>query len=254
MSGYESEQDEQYPEVRELSKAQRRVLGVLVEKAFTTPEYYPLTIKAATAGCNQKSNRDPVTNYPEDSVHDTLESLRPLGLAAVVHTESGRTERYRHYARKRFPFTEPQLAIVTELLLRGRQQLGELRGRASRMVPIESLDQLRQELTGLLELGYIQASGPLERRGVEVDHNFYPASENKQLAQMAGGGDDEEESSSIAADRPSRPVVAVGDDVRNELAALRQENRELRGELESLRQVVDVVRDHVDELRRSLGV
>jgi uncharacterized protein len=166
---------------RQLSRPQRRLLGVLIEKAFTTPDQYPLTLKAATAGCNQKSNREPVTNYSEEQVQRFLDELRPLGLVAVVHTESGRTERFRHYARKAYPFTESQLAIIGELLLRGRQQPGELRTRASRMVPIDSQEELRTELAALQEQGYIQANGPLDRRGVEVDHNFYQADEGKTL-------------------------------------------------------------------------
>src|SRR5262245_57920311 len=97
--------------IKELSKPARRVLGVLVEKGITTPEYYPLTLKAVTSGCNQKSNRSPITNYSEEDVYDILEKLRELGLVAVVHTESGRTERFQHYVRKRFTLTEPQLAI-----------------------------------------------------------------------------------------------------------------------------------------------
>ncbi len=163
--------------VRELTPDQRRVLGVLVEKGLTTPEYYPLTLKALATGCSQKSNRDPVRNYSEDDVEDAVRELQALGLVTEVHTDGGRAARYRHLVRKRFEWTEPQIAIITELWLRGRQQLGELRSRASRMVPIESLEELREALQGLLAESAIRASGPLDRRGVEVDHNFYPASE-----------------------------------------------------------------------------
>src|SRR5690606_38507486 len=108
---YTSDDFEERAAVRVLTRPQRRVLGVLVEKGLTTPDSYPLTLKAVTTGCNQKSNRDPVTNYSEDAVEETLDELRQLGLVAVVHTESGRTERYRHYVRKKYPFTEQQLAI-----------------------------------------------------------------------------------------------------------------------------------------------
>ncbi len=158
----EPEQDA--PPITELTKGQRRVLGTLLEKAFTTPEAYPLTVKALTAGCNQKSNRHPLTEYSEDDVLDVLDQLRQMGLAAVVHTETGRTERFRHYMRKRFTFTEPQLAVLTELLLRGRQSIGDLRARASRMVPIESLDELRVAPRGLLEQKFVQANTASERR------------------------------------------------------------------------------------------
>lgn len=163
-----------------LSRPQRRVLGVLLEKAFTTPDVYPLTIKATAAGCNQKSNRDPVVEYDEERVERVLDELREIGLAAVVHTESGRSPRYRHYMRHVVSLSEPQLAILTELMLRGRQSLGDLRVRAGRMVPIDSLDDLRKELQNLIDRGFVQADAPLERRGAEVDHNLYPPNENHQ--------------------------------------------------------------------------
>ena len=110
------------PGPRTLTRHQRRVLGVLVEKAITTPNQYPLTLKGVASGCNQTSNRDPVVNYTEEQCQQYLDELRALGLVACIHTESGRTERFRHYIRKAYPFTEPQLAIMTELWLRGRQQ------------------------------------------------------------------------------------------------------------------------------------
>ena len=109
----------------ELTPDESRVLGVLIEKAATTPEQYPLSLNAMLNGANQKSNRDPVSNYDEDDVLDTLTQLQERGLVGCLHPESGRTERYRHYMRMRTTLTGPQLAIMTELLLRGRQQLGE---------------------------------------------------------------------------------------------------------------------------------
>ncbi len=177
--------DEVKNEIRQLSRIQRRVIGVLMEKAFTTPEQYPLTLKATTTGCNQKNNRDPVSDYSEDQVADTLEQLRELGLIAEVYTDGGRAARYRHYMRQKFDFNETQFAIVAELLLRGRQQLGELRTRASRMVKIESQEQLKNDLISLQQKGFIQANGALERRGIEVDHTFYAPKEGNTLQPAA---------------------------------------------------------------------
>lgn len=177
MADSEGTRTEEREPIRELSRIERRILGTLLEKGFTTPESYPLTLKALTTGCNQKSNRDPATNYSEDEVLETLDRLREQDLVHVLFTESGRTERYRHYVRHRLPMTEPQLAILTELLLRGRQSLGDLRARASRMVPVETLEDLRREIAGLCERRLVRAFGPLEMRGVEVDHGLYPASE-----------------------------------------------------------------------------
>lgn len=240
---------EQIP-LKHLSRKQRRVLGTLLEKAFTTPEQYPLTLKATTAGCNQKSNREPVTNYDEEAVQQTLEELREIGFVAVVHTESGRTERYRHYMRHRTSLNERQLAIMTELMLRGRQQLGELRTRAGRMVAIESLEDLRQELQALLDQGLVRANGSLERRGIEVDHNLYAPGENHEALSAY-----QEESSSTrpVADverresAPRAPVhVARSEGWETAVAALTEQVTDLRQQLAELK-------DEVADLRRQLG-
>ena len=249
------------PEVRELTSRQRRVLGVLLEKAFTTPEYYPLTLKAVTTGCNQKSNRSPTVNYDEDVVEDVLDQLKQMGLVGVLHPDSGRSLRYRHYMRKRYEFSEAQLAILTELLLRGRQSVGELRGRASRMVAIESLNELRVELSGLIEKGYCQSNGSLERRGIEVDHSFYQASDN-QPAMVHLSGDDDEPVARQSATAPSAPAssgtagqASGGGSAafERQVRELRQENLELRTGLESLRSTVAEMATKVDQLCRDLG-
>ncbi len=249
------------PPITVLTKGQRRVLGTLLEKAFTTPEVYPLTLKAAMTGCNQKSNRHPMTEYTEDDVHDFLDQLREMGLVAVVHTETGRTERYRHYMRKRFTLTEPQLAILTELLLRGRQSVGELRARASRMVPIASLEELREALGGLMAQGYVQASGPLERRGVEVDHGFYEPGENKKI-EWDGSAEPEDDfpptphAAHAPVARPQSAAAASPTDGSPALQAtvrqLQGENRELAARVESLEAEVHRLKGLVDDLVRDL--
>ena len=265
------------PPITELTRQQRRVLGVLSEKAFTTPEYYPLTLKAVTAGCNQKSNRDPVVSYSEEDVLDVLEELRGMGLAAVVLPDSGRTERYRHYFRHRFSLTEPQLAILTELLLRGRQSMGELRSRSSRMVPIESLGQLREELAGLIELGFAVASGDLERRGIEVDHAWYQPREQRPFAAGDAPAAAPSATTPVAAavavaDTGAAPVSAPGaaatvasgtpaagaspeqlDHLEQQISQLRSENQELRNDMQVTQQSLAELRDQLDDLRRQLG-
>ncbi len=254
------EADTEKPLVRQLNKSQRRVLGVLVEKALTTPDAYPLTLKALTTGCNQKSNRDPVTNYSEDAVEETIDELRQLGLAAVVHTESGRTERYRHFMRQRYPFSETQLAVMTELLLRGRQQLGELRSRASRMVPIDGLDLLRSDLRELAEQGFVQANGPLERRGIEVDHGMYEPNENQNFDAVSPSQTTVPSAPPTVNSAPpsSAARIPVADD--GQIAALRHESQELREQLQETREQVDALKEQVSQLsddfsdlRRDLG-
>ncbi len=257
----------QFPTIEELPKSQRRVLGVLVEKAFTTPEYYPLTLKAVTTGCNQKSNRQPVTNYSEDDVYDSLDALRELGLVAVVHTESGRTERFRHYMRRSFDLSEPQLAILIELLLRGKQQLGELRSRASRMVTIESLEDLRNELNGLQAMNLLQSSGSLTRRGAEVDHNLYLAKEGQTLATSAsddGGSDAHLQSAEPSEAAPAQIAPTVVSTVsssdsgqvsalESKIENLQADNRELHSQMEEMKASFQQLSDRFDDLRRDLG-
>lgn len=252
-----SDIDPSLPPITDLSRAQRRVLGVLVEKGITTPEVYPLTIKAVVSGSNQKSNRDPVVTYDEDRAETVLEELRELGLVAQVFTESGRTARYRHYMRKRFTLTEPQLAILTELMLRGQQAVGELRTRASRMAPIETLEQLRTELEGLAAMNLIRADGPLDRRGVEVDHNLYPANEKQPMRARAA-------EESYEAPGRSQPVTTSSGPVDSGLAnrvsqletvceELRTENASQAAALAALRDDFRKLGDDFHDLRRALG-
>jgi len=135
----------------ELTLNEARALGVLIEKAATTPEQYPLSLNALTAGCNQKSNRDPVLNLSEDDVFTAVESLREKQLAVKVDAMGSRVHKYRHEAERVLGVGGGSLAILAELMLRGPQTLGELRGRASRMAPIETLDEAETRVRALVE-------------------------------------------------------------------------------------------------------
>src|SRR5947209_3697517 len=110
-----------------LDPLERRILGVLVEKAKTTPDTYPLSLNALMAGCNQKSNRDPVMDTDEGQLEESLEGLQGKGL--VIRVQGGRVERWRHALYDEWKIGKPELAVVAELLLRGPQTEGELRGR-----------------------------------------------------------------------------------------------------------------------------
>ncbi|WP_373650642.1 DUF480 domain-containing protein [Schlesneria sp. DSM 10557] len=253
-----SEPEKEIVSLKEMPRKQRRVLGVLLEKAFTVPDQYPLTLKATTTGCNQKNNRDPISNYVEDDVMETLAALQLRGLVACLHTESGRTERYRHYMRHKTNLNEQQLAIMTELMLRGKQQLGELRTRASRMVPIETQEDLRRELQSLMAQGLVRSNGPLERRGIEVDHDLYPLNENHEpLAEYRAEEADGPVVSSAnapAAVRPTvRPVEEVGTAQLEKMSSLENTIRELRDEVASVRSDFRALEDRFEDLRRQLG-
>ncbi|HQX49984.1 MAG TPA: DUF480 domain-containing protein [Planctomycetaceae bacterium] len=255
--------EEEKNQIRQLTRLQRRVLGTLMEKGFTTPDQYPMTLKGATTGCNQKSNRDPVTEYSEAEVADALEQLRELGLVAEVYTDGGRAPRYRHYARHKFDFTETQFAVMCELLLRGRQQPGELRTRASRMSRIESQDHLKADLQSMQEKRFVQSNGSLERRGVEVDHTFYLPKEN--MTMTAGNLADEEEAPARPAPmQPPRPTSVANAPVSPATAApnidsallhgLQTQLREITSQMSTLQNVLDSMQQRLDRLERDLGV
>src|SRR5437899_1283614 len=153
-----------------LNTVERRVLGVLVEKAKTTPDAYPLSRNALTLGCNQKSNRDPVMNLNDEQVESTLATLQERGL--VTKITGTRVDRWRHNLYEQWQVDKVELAILTELLLRGPQSEGELRGRASRMEPIDDLETLRQKLRPLAERKFVVFLGPAGRRGTQIVHGF----------------------------------------------------------------------------------
>ena len=133
-----------------LSEIEARVLGCLVEKEITTPEYYPLSLNALVHACNQKSNREPLMNLEEDSVR---QALRALGEEALARSASGdsRVAKFEHRLSEVFNFTRPETAILCELLLRGPQTPGELRSRAERMHPFEDLSVVHTTLKHLME-------------------------------------------------------------------------------------------------------
>ena len=135
----------------ELTPDEARVLGVLIEKALTTQEQYPLSLNATLNGANQKNNRDPVTQLGEDAVFAALEGLRGKGLVVRVDTPGSRVHKYRQEAGNALKARTGEVAILAELLLRGPQTLGELRGRASRMHPLETLDVARDMIRALGE-------------------------------------------------------------------------------------------------------
>ena len=167
--------------VRPLERFERRVLGVLIEKAKTTPEQYPLSLNAVVTGCNQKSNRDPVMSLDEEQVSRTLVQLRQCGAAAEVFG-NGRLPRYRHLAYEWLAVEKEELAILGELLLRGKQSEGSLRGRASRMDLIPDLKSLRTHLDVLAARGLVVWLSPLGRGRLLTHGLLTPA----ELADVQG--------------------------------------------------------------------
>ncbi len=132
-----------------LSPLEVRVLASLVEKDLATPEYYPLTLNALVAACNQKSNRAPVVQFGPDEVHEALFSLQKMHLAGVVSGAGSRVEKYRHALTEALRLAPDALSILAELMLRGAQTAGELRVRASRMHPFPTVETVQAVLASL---------------------------------------------------------------------------------------------------------
>jgi len=147
--------------IQPLQKTEARVLGVLIEKSMTTPDSYPISLNALVNGCNQKSNRDPVMHLDEQSVSEAVRDLRMNRLAVEVSSRSARVVKFSHKAGERLELDEPSVAILAELLLRGPQTPGELRGRVSRMSAIASLGELDGLLNGLIARQMVVQLSPL---------------------------------------------------------------------------------------------
>jgi uncharacterized protein YceH (UPF0502 family) len=134
-----------------LTDVEARVLGSLVEKDITTPDYYPLSLNALLNACNQKSNRDPVLELNEDAVRQALHGLHEQGLAGPVSSADSRVTKYEHRLQETFNFTRRETAILCVLLLRGPQTPGELRGRSERLHRFEDLTDVQSTLQRLME-------------------------------------------------------------------------------------------------------
>jgi uncharacterized protein YceH (UPF0502 family) len=260
------------PRWQPLAAVERRILGVLIEKAKTTPENYPLSLNSLRTGCNQKSNRSPLMTLEEDQVAEALETLRKLG--AVAEIQGGaRVDKYRHLAYDWFGVDKVELAVMAELLLRGAQTVGELRGRAARMEPIKDLAQLQPVVDSLLGKGLIVRLTPAGRGSV-VTHALYTEREMEKVRREASAlpldvtSAEPDEPSALprsypapadAGVRSSATATAATDriDVSDEIRALRDELSSLRRDLDAARAEIqstsDELRRQLDDLNRQLG-
>jgi|ERR1035438_158048 uncharacterized protein YceH (UPF0502 family) len=211
-----------------LTDVEARVLGSLIEKDITTPEYYPLSLNALMNACNQKSNRDPVMQLDEDTVRDALEGLQQYRLAGPARGADSRVTKYEQRLQEVFNFTRPETAVLCVLLLRGPQTPGELRGRAERLHRFETLDDVQSALQKLM-----QREPPLAKVLPRQ-----PGTKESRYAHLFAGD-------VIEAEMPTQVGEAVGrnspDDRR--IAALEEEVAELRREVSS-------VKDQLERFRK----
>jgi uncharacterized protein YceH (UPF0502 family) len=167
--------------IAELTPPEQRVLGCLIEKRWTTPDQYPLSLNALRLACNQSTNRDPVTAYDESTVREAAQRLSLYGLARLASGHGSRATKYRHLAEEALGLGREELAVLAVLLLRGPQTPGELKARAERMAPLASLADVERVLGVLSERGYAHRIG---RR---------PGQKEDRFEHLLGGAADREQ-------------------------------------------------------------
>ena len=206
-----------------LNPVEVRVLGALIEKEITTPEYYPLTLNSLTTACNQKSNRDPVVSLEEKAVVRALESLREKGLARQVSGVDMRVPKHYHLFDEKMGLTRPQVAALCVLMLRGPQTVGEIRGRSGRLYEFAGLEEVEHVLVELAE----RTEGALV-----VQLARQPGRKESRYAHVLMG---EPEEGDV---QTEGPVDAAALEVRAEnerIAALEEQVKALRDELADVR-------------------
>ena len=208
-----------------LNDIEVRVLGALLEKQMTTPEYYPLTLNALLHACNQISNRDPVVSFDNKIVAQALESLREKNLAYVFYGSDSRVPKYKHVMPEIFHISQAEIAVMCVLMLRGPQTVGELRGRTVRMYEFADL----AEVESTLEKLKVREEEPLVDRLPRQ-----PGKKDSRYAHLLAGEPAVEEQPARA---PRVEPVVLEERAENEkLSRLEAEVGQLRDEIEGLRQ------------------
>jgi uncharacterized protein len=206
-----------------LDQNEVRVLGSLIEKEITTPDYYPLSLNALLHACNQKSNRDPVMDLDEGAVRKALDGLERHGLAGAISTVESRVTKYEHRLQGAFNFDRRETAVLTVLLLRGPQTPGELRARTERMHPFVDLDEILGALRRLME-----RQPPLVKMLARQ-----PGTKEARYAHLLSGDVDSwqpQGESDISAEGISHPDRIAR--LETEVASLRSEVEQLKRQLE----------------------
>jgi hypothetical protein len=212
-----------------LNPAEARVLGSLIEKDITTPDYYPLSLNALINACNQKNNREPVTNLEEETVRLALRNLSDKRLAGPASGADGRVTKYEHRVQEVFNFTRQETALICVLLLRGPQTPGELRGRTERMYQFDHLDDV---LAGLQQL--MRRDPPLAKA-----LGRRPGTKEIRYAHLLSGDveawEPPAETASAAGSADAERLIQLEEQVatlRSEVAELKQQMAEFKKQFE----------------------
>jgi len=211
------------PEI--LNETETRILSSLVEKQLTTPEYYPLTLNALIAACNQKSNRDPVVSYDDKTVTDSLERLRDRNLVYVFYGSTSRVPKYKHMLPSVYEIEPSEVALMCVMMLRGPQTLGELRGRTDRLYEFAGLGEVQESLDGL-----IRRDDPLV---VKLERQ--PGQKEARFAHLLNGPID-------VSSLPATRAFAAAQAEPGRLEVLENQVGELRTEIEKLQERFDEFR------------
>ncbi len=212
------------PEI--LTDTETRILGALVEKQLTTPEYYPLTLNSLVAACNQKSNRDPVVSYDDKTVMDALERLRDRNLVYVFYGSTSRVAKYKHMVPSVYELEPPEVAVMCVMMLRGPQTIGELRGRTDRLYEFAGLGEVQETLDSL-----VRRDDPLV---VRLERQ--PGQKEARFAHLLNGEID------VSTLPPPRSSVPSHSPDPGRLEQVEADLRDLRSEMESLRATFDEFR------------
>jgi hypothetical protein len=207
-----------------LNAIEARVLGALVEKEVTTPEYYPLSLNAVVNACNQKNNREPVMSLDEDTVRQALRGLEDDGLAGPVRGSDSRVTKYEHHLQEVFNFTRAETAVMCVLLLRGARTPGELRGRTERMHRFEEIDDVLGTLQKLMQREPALVKALPRQPGTKETRYAHLLSGEVEGAEAAPAV------STVAAPNEDERVARL----EAEVGELRREVAELRERLEGL--------------------
>ncbi len=210
------------PEI--LNETEARIVGSLVEKQLTTPEYYPLTLNALVNACNQKSNRDPVVAYDEKTVTAVLERLRDRNIVYVFYGSTSRVPKYKHMVPSVYELDPAEVAVICVMLLRGPQTLGELRTRTERLYNFPGLGEIQETLDGLSR----------REEPLVVKIPVQPGQKEARFAHLVSGEIDIEALAVAQVMRASR-----GEAANERIEKLEQEVAGLRSEVETIKQTFD---------------